>query len=33
VIRRGRVVAETEPPVARLLHEDGSAELVTFTPA
>ena len=33
VIRRGRILAETEPPVARLLHEDGREERVTFAPA
>ena len=32
VVRRGRVVAETEPAVSRLLHEDGREESVTFTP-
>ena len=31
VIRRGRVVAETEPARARLFHEDGREERVTFT--
>ena len=33
VLRRGRIVAETQPPVARLLHVDGSEERVAFAPA
>jgi len=33
VIRRGRLVAATEPAVAKLFHPDGGEEVVTFAPA
>jgi hypothetical protein len=33
VIRRGRIVAATEPAVARVFRPDGREEVVTFTPA
>jgi cytosine deaminase len=33
VIRRGRVVAATEPEVARLFRPDGREEVISFTPA
>jgi cytosine deaminase len=32
VVRRGRVIAETTPPVARLSAEDGTEDVVTFAP-
>jgi cytosine deaminase len=32
VVRRGRVIAETTPPVARLFAEDGTEDVVTFAP-